>query len=221
MGHDSKVLGVSYRVGEGINVDCLCLLRACCRHYWGLWGEDEQKSMGGSPRDGVSRRVRVADPFCHGLPPSHRPELCTGQQQKKICEDFSYSENMVFNENFCWTQCGPDTMIKWRKEVIPEKSRSCRFRPPITGFCQWIGESQHQPRTLETANGPLGAEDIPWRKIHLPADLALSHLAVLGTILDSGGLAAIFARLEFSRFLYLEVLQVRVLSYANLAILHP
>ncbi len=86
-------------------------------------------------------------------------------------------------------------------------SRFCGFRLSLAGFCWWTCRHRCLSSAFGTAFGPLGPEDLSWRKILLsgvqrcPAPLKPPG-GCCGILIFSG-LAAILGGLEFAYLLYL------------------
>ncbi len=107
-----------------------------------------------------------AIPFCYGdrLLETHRSELCI---HSKIAASLSIRRSLLIKMK----KLLYDSVDRLLYSEGAEKSdssgisgRSCGFRPPIAGFCQWVGQHRHLARRL---CGPLGPEDISWQKMHL------------------------------------------------------
>jgi hypothetical protein len=105
---------------------------------------------------------------------------------------------------------GPDTMAKGQQEVIHGgmSGRFCGFRAQLAGFCQLKCQRQCLPSAFETACGPLGTEDISWKKIMSFVRFSTGlhrqdHPAVVSRILHSRVFVAIFTGIESARLLYL------------------
>ncbi len=101
---------------------------------------------------------------------------------------------------------GPDATEKGWKELVFGMRVGCRFRPLIAGFHRKIGQCQCLPRASETACGPWVQRTYSDGNTYSGGFSAgphrYNHPAVLGRILGSGGLAAIFTRLEHAGLRY-------------------
>ncbi len=107
-----------------------------------------------------------------------------------------------------------------RTDASGTSGRSSRLTPPKAGFHQRTCKRRHLSRTFETGCGPLGpegrslTENTPFGGFSTGLH-RLNQLAALAEILVFGGLATIFAKLEFAGLLNRQHFTAKRLDYAS------